>query len=104
MLAEKLKMSCMAIGTMLPVYPLISKAATPLDATTNTEQRQVVLLDMMQLEGMTARRIAALYAARIWSLSDLAAAPLYTVFKVKPERELEHRAFVAKHVYNLKTV
>ncbi|KAL8450751.1 hypothetical protein Emed_002389 [Eimeria media] len=84
MLAGKLKLACLPMGVVastlaMPAAPQCSVGARELNF--DNSETAAALQQLLQLEGMTARRAVALRAAKIKSCAELANAPVYEVFK-----------------------
>lgn len=85
MLASKLKLACVPMGTLDATLMSASSTgcSTGHPSTRRDEpETSSALQQLLQLEGMTPRRAVALRAAQICTCSDLVNAPTYDIFKV----------------------
>ncbi|KAL8443255.1 hypothetical protein Emag_005980 [Eimeria magna] len=84
MLAGKLKLACLPMGVVASTlaFPAASQCSVGArELNVDNSETAAALQQLLQLEGMTARRAAALRAAKINSCAELANAPFYEVFK-----------------------
>ncbi|KAL8436442.1 hypothetical protein ACSSS7_001734 [Eimeria intestinalis] len=83
MLAGKLKLACLPMGVVASslAAPAPSRGSVGVKGLNLDNSEAAAFQQLLQLEGMTARRAVALRAAKINSCAELANAPVYEVFK-----------------------